>query len=827
MKKYKLLGSSCVVLALANPTIAAAQPQPDDEIIVTGEKRGKSVQETATSAEIVTRTDIEQLNVVDLEDALRRIGNAGFATVGSGRNDQFVLRGVSSQGVTQGGSTPVSTLIVDGAFIPNQAAGASIANGWDVTQIEVLRGAQSTIQGRNSLIGSIIVSTQDPTYEWDLRGRATYATADTFETSIAVGGPIIDDELAFRIAAQRLESDGFVTREDGSLGDEETSTLIRGKLLVEPASLPGLRWDLTATYTDELDGSVLVDGTDPEERLQTFNTPTTTEREILILGSELSYDLSDNITLTSVSSFANLKTDEVSDFDGLPAGSSIVEEIRFDDRDSTDWLQEVRLLYDNNDDLSVLFGALYARRFRDDLNQVQLSLPAGVPAFPLSSPLDRSLETAFLTATSAATGGVASIGIPAGVPNLLNDPLIFGPDAAVAADFNFAPEFTTFAVFGEAAYDITDDFNFTFGFRYEREDGTVNITQITNLVDEPDQQAITPQGQPGLAPVVEQAVSAGLLGTGLVTPAEAANAARVATPNILPAFADAAVGPLLALNGGDANVFVPVSQQGDFVTNVFLPKFVLTYDVADNVSVAASAQRAYRPGGAGLNPVSATVFTFDPEFSWNYELAFRSVTMDGRLLFNANAFYIDWSDQQVQVTLSGTNQDEEVRNVGSSRLFGIEVDVGYDITDNLQFFGSVGILDTEITGLDEVDTQSDVANLLGGSFPFAPRYSGSAGFNYDHPSGFNGTVDVNFEGESEPILPNNSGPNPIAGSTGLRNDSRALLNARIGKRFDQFEFFIFGSNLLDEVYLANADALAGRVIVGEPRIVGFGLTFDY
>ncbi|MEO0399195.1 MAG: TonB-dependent receptor [Pseudomonadota bacterium] len=831
MRKINLLQSTGLASGLATAVAfmaigvsgAHAQGVERDEIVVTGEKRGKSVQDTATSTEIVTAEDIQKLNVVDLEDALRRIGNAGFTTVGSGRNDQFVLRGVPSGGVTPG-TTPVATLIVDGAFIPNQAAGATISNAWDVTQIEVLRGAQSTLQGRNSLIGAIIVNTQDPTYEWDFQGRATYAEGNTWETSVAVGGPLIEDELAFRIAAQRLESDGFVTRTDGSNGDEEESTMIRGKLLVEPSQIPGLRWDLVATYSEEEDGSVLVSGANPKDRLQTFDIATRTDREILILGSELSYELNDQFTLTSVTSFANLKTDEVADFDGLPDLGVPVSAIRNDARDSTDWLQEIRVLYDNGDNLEILFGGLYARRFSDDISAVQQTLPVPVVDLADLTALGLpglGLDPVYLGGTLAATGGVlgeanaVAIPTPASAPRLLNDPLLLGDFAPLGSDFNFRPEFTTYAVFGEASYDVTDVFNLTFGFRYEREEADYAVDQVNALLETSDLLALTPGGNPGLSGAVDAALVTDL--TSQIPAATVPIVSSLATPGIVPFYSQLVGGAIIAANGGDENVLTPIALEESLSFEAFLPKVVATLDVSDDVSVAFSAQRAYRPGGIGINPVRASTFGFEPEFSWNYEVALRSITMDGKLLVNANVFYIDWKDQQVEVFLSATPQDSETQNVGSSELYGFETDISYQATDDLEFFASLGVIETEITAVDASN-----AALLGNEFPFAAAYSGSAGFTYTHPSGFNGTIDVNYQGQSEAILPNR-----VAGGTGLPNDSRVLTNFRIGYDMDNYSVFVFGSNVFNETYFVNADALAGNVIVGDPRVIGGGITFDF
>ncbi|MEM0953932.1 MAG: TonB-dependent receptor [Pseudomonadota bacterium] len=801
----------------AGTTGAFAQQDLMEEVIVTAEKRGQSLQDTATSMVIVTPERINELNIVNLDDALLRVGNAGFTSVGSGSNEQFVLRGVQSGGVTPG-TTPVATLIVDGAFIPNQAAGATISNAWDVRQIEVLRGAQSTLQGRNSLIGAIVVNTEEPTAEWDFRGRATYAEQNTWETSIAFGGPIVDDQLMFRIAAQRTETDGFIERLDGTDGDAEESTLIRGKLRFEPDALPDLHWDLVATYSEEEDGNVLVSADDPYERIQVADIASITEREILTFGSTLSYEINERLEFTSVTNYARLETDEIQDFDGQEDTGAPVSPVRLNQRENEDFLQEFRFLYDNGSGFQALGGLLYAFRGNDDDTQVAQGLTA--PGLDLGNVFFLGLpglDPTYRNVTSAVTGGAASINTPASAPRRLNDPLLVGDSVTLGSDFVFQPEFDTFAIFGEASWDITPAFTVTAGFRYEREDASYEAFQVNRLLEPSDIQALTPEGNSGLAPAIEEALVTDL--TPLLGADQAAAAAAAATPSITPAYAETLEGVLIAVNGGDENALEPISLDEDQSFGVFLPKLVATWNLSDSVSLAASVQRAYRPGGIGINPVRSEAFIFDQEFSWNYELALRSISMNGKLLINANLFWIDWEDQQIEVQLSETPQDSATQNVGESELYGIEVQGVYNVTDNLQLFSSVGFVETEITGTDESN-----ADLEGDEFPFAPSYSGSVGFTYQHPSGFGATVDASFLGESEPLLPNNSGSNPIFGS-GLKNDDVVLTNARLSYRWDRFTAFVFGSNLFDEEYLINADALAGNVIVGDPRVIGAGFTF--
>ncbi|MEM6411052.1 MAG: TonB-dependent receptor [Pseudomonadota bacterium] len=812
--------ASALVAVLGAPASAQDGPSSNEEnqmemdlVVVTGEKQNRSLQDTVTSVDVTTSEDIKRLNIVDLEDALRRVGNAGFVTTGSGRNEQFSIRGVQSQGVTGGSNTPVSTLYIDGAVVPNQAAGAAISNAWDVAQIEVLRGAQSTVQGRNSLIGAIYVETQDPTDEFDWAGRATYATEDTIELSAAFGGPIIKDQLAFRLAGQYTESDGFIERPDGANGDAENTALIRGKLRFTPTALPGLEWNLTGIYLDETDGSSLVSAANPDERIQLLDVQTVTDRELALFSSELNWELTPSIDLVSLTTYSTLKTDEIADFDGLPAIDVPTPASRIDEREQEDFQQEFRLLFDIGR-FDGLVGLLYANRENDDRTVASQSF--SVPGVNLGL---FGLNGVFQTATQAATIGIAppngiTLGVPAGAPQLLNDPLVFGDFLPLQSDFVFNPEFDTFAAFTEINVDITNRLKITGGLRYEREKADFGAEQTNILLEDTDQLAVA-DGNPGLLPAVTTSLITEF--TPLIGANNAAVAAAEAAQNIVsvyPAFAQGAVGILAG-----PNFFVPIALDESQSFDVVLPKGVVTYDFTDNVSLSFSAQRAYRPGGIGINPVRGEAFIFDEERSWNYEIAFRSQTPDGRFRFNANAFLIDWEDQQLEVTLSPTPQDTAVVNAGESLLYGIEANIDYQLTENWALFAAIGVLDTDIRADERPEVIADPSlSLEGNEFPFAPNYTVTIGADFAYDFGLSGTIDVNLADNSEPLLPNGQGfP---------ANDPRSIVNFRLGYEvFDNTDIFVFGSNIFDDTYLANAAAAGGSVVVGEPQVFGFGLQF--
>ena len=806
-----LLTAAPNAIAQEIPTDAEAEAR-QETIVVTGEKQERSLQDTVASVDVTTAEDIEALNIVDLEDVLRRVGNAGFVTTGSGRNEQFTLRGVQSQGVTGGTNTPVSTLYIDGAVVPNQAAGAAISNAWDVDQIEVLRGAQSTVQGRNSLIGAIVVNTVDPTNEFDWAARATYGNEDTYEISGALGGPIIADQLAFRLSGQVTESDGFITRLDGSNGDAEETTVLRGKLRFTPDTVPGLQVDLTGIYSDETDGLALVDPDDPDARRQSADVATVTDRELTLFSLNASYEINDVFDLVSLTTYSTLETDEVADFDGLPALPVPQTAIRFDDREQEDLQQEFRLLFDNGR-VSGLVGALYAERSSDDQTEATQSFP--IPPLDLVA---LGLNDVYLGVTAQATAGIdptggLAIGVPATAPRLVTDPLFFGNFLPLTSEFTFEPEFTTIAAFGEITFDVTDQFSLTGGFRYEEEEADYRASQLNILLEEQDQLAAS-TGNPGLIPAIQAAVAAEY--TPILGPDNANAIAAGVAPVIASFYPQFANGVLQSLGGENILNLVDLDESQSF--EVFLPKFVATYDVNDQVSVSLSAQQAYRPGGIGINPIRGSAYIFDEETSWNYEIALRTQTADGRLTFNVNAFLIDWTDQQLEVTLSPTPQDTEVVNAGESELSGLEATLDYQLNEHWDVFASVGLLSTEITSDDRPEAVADPSvSLVGNDFPFAPDYTATIGTSFRYPSGWSGTVDLNFIAESEPLLPNGQGfPS---------NDSRALVNARLGYEFEnKASVFVFGSNIFDETYLANAAAAGGSVVLGDPQVFGVGLS---
>ena len=123
----------------------------------------------------------------------------------------------------------------------------------------------------------------------------------------------------------------------------------------------------------------------------------------------------------------------------------------------------------------------------------------------------------------------------------------------------------------------------------------------------------------------------------------------------------------------------------------------MSYHWNEDLTTSFTFQQGYRSGGVGTNVATTKPYQYDAEYTNNYEFSLRSTWLDGALVANANIFYIDWTEQQVDVQLSGNIFDSETRNAGSSELTGFEVELTYQVTNQLKLYSSLGQAKSEFT----------------------------------------------------------------------------------------------------------------------------------
>lgn len=352
-------GPGSAVLLADEAGLAAVGTDPSsyllDTIVVVGEKANRDLFSTYTSVGVVTGSDIESQNITDIQDAFDTIANAQ-ATPSSTGDSNITIRGMNAEGVTQPDrNAPIISMLIDGSFQNLEAIRRGARSLWDVQQVEVLRGPQSTLQGRNSLGGTVIIETNDPTWEYEAKAEGTLGTDDLVSGGFAVSGPILEDQLAFRLAGFASRSNSgitFINPDDAPLGEAELEEL-RGKLLFEPDAIPGLSALFTISHTHDKPSWNFVSGDFFDREFDTTGTAseyrdTTVDRYV----ADISYELTPDWTARSVTALNTTNT--TIDAAGM---SSLGYYTRDDIREGSDFTQDITLSYESPDSpFSGVFG---------------------------------------------------------------------------------------------------------------------------------------------------------------------------------------------------------------------------------------------------------------------------------------------------------------------------------------------------------------------------------------------------------------------------------------------------------------------------------------
>ena len=335
-----------------------------DDITVQGEKVARDYSRTYTSVGVVTGQQISEYNIPDLQRSFDMLANVRQFKTGDGANG-FVIRGLNSEGITAGSaqSAPLISVIVDGAIQNTEATRRGARGIWDVEQIEVLRGPQSTIQGRNALAGAVVIKTNDPTYTPGVIVEGQLGGSDYHMGAFVVNTPLVQDQVALRVAGQTMRQNNDIMYSSPALNvlGEDQLDLIRGKLLITPASMPGLRALFTVNRT--LDNPMQTVVTRPDFFARQYNLAFSQFPEYRTAAvnnyiADISYEFTPGVKVQSITALADTKV--------KISGPNAPYWLRDDTRNGEDFSQDLRFTFDRPDSpLSGVFG-LFAGRFAYD-----------------------------------------------------------------------------------------------------------------------------------------------------------------------------------------------------------------------------------------------------------------------------------------------------------------------------------------------------------------------------------------------------------------------------------------------------------------------------
>lgn len=429
-----------VALAIVFGAAAFAPPafaQDAEEIIVTAPKRGESIaQDLPMALNAFGAEDLRARNVEDLQSLSYAMPNVQLEDIGTARGiANFSIRGV---GVNSSIASvdPAVGLFVDGVYYGVNAG--SITDLFDVEAVEVLRGPQGTLYGRNVTGGAVLLRTRGPSDAFDVRARVAIETGTNVVAEAALGGPIAPGLLSGRLAIYRGNDEGWLRNgfDGSSFGANETN-IYRGSLRLTPAR----DWEFILRAEQGY-----VDGDGPAGQNHALFARDSfafaidnrgyarSEWEQLSLEANWRVSFGDGV-ITSISGWRNLEVPWAADIDSTPSFVFHTRVLNLQEQ----WSEELR----------------YAGAFGP------VSLTAGL--FYLEQKLTYIDERNF-SPTFRRTGGGRG-------------------------------DFTSWAAFADADWRVTDEITLSGGLRYTREEKLSQISRVRRAIDDLDGPGVVVPGE--------------------------------------------------------------------------------------------------------------------------------------------------------------------------------------------------------------------------------------------------------------------------------------------------------------------------------------------
>lgn len=766
-----------------------------EEVVVMARKREENLQEVPDSVVAFGADMIERANMVQVRDVVAQVPNVSIEESLSPTSTFIGVRGVVS---TRNGE-PAVAMVVDGVQI---GSSTEISQAFhDAEAIEVLKGPQGALYGRNAIGGAIIITSKGPTD--DLSGKATAGIGNNglVEFDGSLSGPI-SDNLKFRVAANFRDFDGTILNEylyelasgasispavnlsdkESAYADFETNKDWRANLLWTPSDATTV--DFRISHSDLEVGSYWYR---PHVRLETsndyFEFPISNDvnsvafRTIFNQTLKIDHEM-DFGTLTSIT--AHTETEERYGVPYEGRGSNQMGDVDFMNQlyvdraietlppadgailatqlqgvgshnfyDIETWSQEFRVTSDEDNRFRWVAGAYVLLTDRNETIRADLTIP-GSP--PLSARL------------------------PNGLPGVSD----FATTSGLLFDTSNIQDNTAWALFVSTDYDITDKLTLTAALRYDEDE-----REITRL----DGPTVNTGGQ---------GVGSSAFG------------------------AECTVGVGGCVPRGFVEKETFKSAQ---------PKLSLAYRANDDLMLYGTYARGFRSGG--FNASGALLAeTFDEEILDSYELGGKSTLLDGRLRLNAAVFYQDYEDVQV-FEFDGAIFVQSLFNIPKSEIYGAELSFDWAATSSLTLSGGMGWLKSEIkefnsTIRDTLESELNARitntvkltpdsqeafdrNFEGNKLSKFPHLSANLSATHETPvSLFGGStlitrLDYNMTGDRYWWIDNTD-----------KQDDVHLLNASIGLEFnDNLEVVVWCKNCTDEYY-DNSVEPAEMVLFGGP-----------
>lgn len=820
--QHKLLAvavfTALFAISQAQAQEAASPPKADEEpttlatMTVTAQKREEAMQDVPISVTALPEQLLKDTGVRDIKDLQVLVPGLTVTSTQSEALTTARIRGIGTVGDNAGLESSVG-VVIDGVYRARNGVG--FGDLGELERVEVLKGPQGTVFGKNTSAGVINIITRRPSYTQSAEGEITVGNYG----AIGVSGSYNDalsDNAAFRIYATKRKRDGFLDVETSrgprtldEDGDQNFHS-IRAQLLLEPTDNLDINFigDFTsreenccsAVQTVVGSTAAIINGVggpgsiptvaDPFARIAHSNRSTEQDMKDKGISAEVNWESPwfGGATLTSITALRDWQSINALDFDYT--GADLLYRNANEDESLTrfeTFSQEFRLT-GATDSVDWMVGAFYADE--DLTRHDSYSIGTGYEAF---------LSTALLARINPALAASPTA------------PLFLSQTTGRAFGTTFAPGLgaldrydqnaKSLALFTNNTWHATDALDLTLGLRYTREKKTLDSVYSNPNGAPACASYFGPTGAPSAAAIGRIATALttrGIPFASLPAAQQQALVSNIIGFSCLP-WAN-------ALHNGR-------STQQEREEKEWSGTLKAAYRWNENVMTYVSAARGYKgggfnldrvqtsnglsSGGQGIIPVDDT--SFDGEFVDSYELGAKTTWLDGNLLLNATLFHQTYEDFQLNSFL-GTSF--VVRSIPKVTSRGVDTEILWQPSKGLMLQGGLMYADTfygdERPTPDFVGPDGALYKLPGNKTSFAPEWSGtaSATYEWDFGSSLVGRFNIGAKYTSE----FNTGSDL---DVEKMQDAYTVVNARfgIGAKSKRWMLEFWGLNIFDEEYV--------------------------
>ncbi|MCI5048376.1 MAG: TonB-dependent receptor [Aquisalinus sp.] len=783
-KSLHLLSASAASLLLMG--IGSAQAQLD-EIIVTAQKKEENLQDVPIAVSVLPSEAIDNKFANNIENLQTLVPSISFRKGSTNANSAISVRGIGTVSFSLAAEPAVST-VVDGVVLGR--SGQAFTDLFDIERIEVLRGPQGTLYGKNAQAGVINIVTKRPSDTLDGFVEATFFEDNEYKFRGKISGPI-SDTVNGSLMLTKSEFDGHITNifNNQQVNGYDRSGL-RGMLEFTPSDDLDILLIYEHTESDDdccadlevlpngrnagsaaaPDSAGIVNGVadlDLDQRLVDHDLVTQTIDETDAISAEVNKEFDSGHVLTSITAYRTWENTEIREGDFTSVGGQDAAPVfgapfLLHDDGTRDWKQfsqELRIASPQDQPFRYQLGLYY---------------------------LDLDVEADFTRLASCQNNGGQNQDILDANPGLTCN----ANDLVSATGF-FNNNFENYAFFGQADYDFSEAISGFFGFRYTHDEVSFVYTRRNN----------DPFGRQGVG----------------VRPAE---------PN----------SQFPAASGGFDNTFTNSTEEDDFSVKAGLRADLSElFQSGNNMGdVYFTFAQGYK--GPGFNTFynmgTNDALPINAETSESFEIGYKFNA--GPLLLNIAAYSAEVDDFQANNFDNSTGVTiTRLTNAGTVETEGVEVDAIWQATDNLTLTAALAVNDATIKEFNcpiDPSTGQPPANCTSRSgldLFFSPDVNYTLGFDYEAPVGENTDFFANgtfaHVDEQQSLLPNNDGT--VSPNSPLPSYDQLDVNVGLSMYDNKYRLTLIGKNLTDDSFVTTFSGDGFRYQIPREADRYFGVSF--